>query len=100
MTIVQHLVIDQYGAFLGKHSERLIVTKGDEKIAQAPLMHLESVVIANQGVSLSAEAVRECTERGIPIYFHQRHRHSLCQPVQRRTNRHGGHPPGPAGGLQ
>jgi CRISP-associated protein Cas1 len=67
--IVQHLVIDQYGAFLGKHSERLIVTKGEEKLAQAPLIHLESVVIANQGVSLSAEAVRECTERGIPIYF-------------------------------
>jgi len=67
--IVQHLVIDQYGAFMGKHSERIIVTKGDEKIAQAPLIHLESVVIANQGVSLSAEAVRECTERGIPIFF-------------------------------
>ncbi len=67
--IVQHLVIDQYGAYLGKHSERLIVTKGDEKLAQAPLIHLESVVIANQGVSLSAEAVRECTERGIPIFF-------------------------------
>ncbi|GAB4488217.1 MAG: CRISPR-associated endonuclease Cas1 [Anaerolineales bacterium] len=69
MAIVQHLVVDQYGAFLGKHSERLIVTKGDEKIAQAPLIHLETVVIANQGVSLSAEAVRECTERGIPIFF-------------------------------
>jgi len=69
MSIVQHLVIDQYGAFLGKHSERLIVTKGEEKIAQAPLIHLESVVIANRGVSLSAEAVRECTERGIPIFF-------------------------------
>jgi CRISPR-associated protein Cas1 len=69
MSIVQHLVIDQYGAFLGKHSERLIVTKGEEKIAQAPLLHLESVVIANRGVSLSAEAVRECTERGIPIFF-------------------------------
>lgn len=69
MSIIQHLVIDQYGAFLGKHSERLIVTKGGQKLAQAPLIHLESVVIANQGVSLSAEAVRECTERGIPIYF-------------------------------
>jgi len=67
--IVQHLIIDQFGAFLGKHSERLIVTKGEEKLAQAPLIHLESVVIANRGVSLSAEAVRECTERGIPIFF-------------------------------
>lgn len=69
MAIVQHLFIDQYGAFIRKHSERLIVTKGKEKITQAPLIHLESVVIANQGVSLSADAVRECTERGIPIYF-------------------------------
>ncbi|MCS6908442.1 MAG: CRISPR-associated endonuclease Cas1 [Anaerolineales bacterium] len=69
MTIIQHLIVDQYGAFIGKHSERLIVTKGEEKIAAAPLIHLESVVIANRGVSISAEAVRECTERGIPIYF-------------------------------
>jgi CRISPR-associated protein Cas1 len=69
MTIIQHLVIDQYGAFLCKHSERLLVTKGGQTLTQAPLLHLESVVIANQGVSLSAEAVRECTERGIPIYF-------------------------------
>jgi CRISPR-associated protein Cas1 len=69
MAIVQHLIIDQFGAFLGKHSERLIVTKGEEKLTQAPLTHLETVVIANQGVSLSAEAVRECTERGIPIFF-------------------------------
>jgi hypothetical protein len=33
MSIIQHLVIDQYGAFLGKNSERLIVTKAKEKIA-------------------------------------------------------------------
>jgi CRISPR-associated protein Cas1 len=69
MSIVQHLIVDQYGVHLGKYSERLKVTKNGETIAQAPLIHLESVVIANQGVSLSAEAVRECTERGIPIYF-------------------------------
>lgn len=69
MTIIQHLVVDQYGAFIGKHSERLIVTKGQEKIIAAPLIHLESLTIANRGVSISAEAVRECTERGIPIYF-------------------------------
>lgn len=79
MTIIQHLLVDQYGAFIGKHSERLIVTKGQEKIATAPLIHLESVVIANRGVSISAEAVRECTERGIPIYFISTTGHPLCQ---------------------
>jgi len=69
MSIIQHLTIDEYGAFIAKHSERLIITKKGEKLAQAPLLHLESVTIANQGVSISAEAIRECTERGIPIHF-------------------------------
>jgi len=68
--ILQHLILENHGDFLGKHSERLIVSnKAGEKTAQAPLMHLESVTIASNGVSLSADAVRECAERGIPIFF-------------------------------
>ncbi len=69
MTITQHLIVEEFGAFVGKHSERLIVTKGEATLAQAPLLHLEAVLIANRGVSISAEAVRECAERGIPIHF-------------------------------
>lgn len=69
MTIIQHLIVDQFGAFIGKHSERILVTKGDQKIAQAPLIHLESILIAAPGVSLSSDAIRECTQRGIPIFF-------------------------------
>lgn len=69
MSIVQNLIVEEYGSFVGKHSERLIVTKGDEKIAVAPLLHLESVLITGNGVSISADAVKECAERGIPIHF-------------------------------
>jgi CRISPR-associated protein Cas1 len=69
MTVIQHLVVDDYGVHVGKYSERIKVTKGKETLAQAPLLHLESLTIANRGVSISAEAVRECTERGIPIFF-------------------------------
>lgn len=69
MAIIQHLIADEYGTFVGKHSERLIVFKGEEKRLQAPLLHLESVVIASLGVSISADAVQACTERGIPIFF-------------------------------
>lgn len=69
MTIVQTLIVEQFGSFIGKHSERLIVTKDGQTVAQAPLLHLESVLVAGRGVSISAEAVRECTERGIPIHF-------------------------------
>jgi len=69
MPVIQHLVIDQYGSFVGKHSERLKVTKEGETLADAPLLYLETVTIANRGVSISAAAVHECTERGIPIHF-------------------------------
>ncbi|MBN1148569.1 MAG: CRISPR-associated endonuclease Cas1 [Anaerolineales bacterium] len=69
MAIVRHLVVDEYGAHVGKYSERLKVTQKGQTLSQASLLHLESLVIANQGVSISAEAIRECTERGIPIHF-------------------------------
>ena len=69
MPIIRHLIIDAFGAHLGKYSQRLKVTCKGETLAQAPLLHLQSVTIAGRGVSLSAEAVRECCERGIPIHF-------------------------------
>jgi CRISPR-associated protein Cas1 len=75
MAIVDHLIVDDYGAFIGKHSGRLRVMKsGDgtpsERLAQeAPLLHLESVLISGRGVSLSADAVEACTKDGIPIHF-------------------------------
>jgi|Deesub1362A_J573_1020465.scaffolds.fasta_scaffold03169_6 CRISPR-associated protein Cas1 len=71
MAIVQHLILDEHGTHLGKHSGRLCVTRigSGERLFEAPLLHLESVLIATRGVSLSADAVAECAERGIPIYF-------------------------------
>ena len=69
MPIIQNLIADQFGSHVGKYQGRLKVTKKKETLAQAPLLHLESVTIANQGVSISADAIRACTERGIPIHF-------------------------------
>lgn len=69
MPIIQNLIADEFGCHVGKYSGRLKVTQGGETLAQAPLLHLESVTIASSGVSISAEAVRACSERGIPIHF-------------------------------
>ena len=69
MPVIQHLIADQFGSHVGKYSGRLKVTKKGETLVQAPLLHLESVMITNRGVSVSAEAIRACTERGIPIHF-------------------------------
>lgn len=75
MPIVEHLIVDHYGAFVGKHSGRLrVMRQGDgtpsERLAQeAPLLHLQSVLISGRGVSLSADAVEACAKEGIPIHF-------------------------------
>lgn len=69
MPIIRDLVADAFGSHIGKYSERLKITRKKEILAQAPLLHLQSITIANNGVSISADAIRACTERGIPIHF-------------------------------
>jgi CRISPR-associated protein Cas1 len=69
MPIVHELFADVFGSHIGKHSERLIYSKGKTTLAQAPLMHLQQVIVASRGVSISADAIAACCERGIPIFF-------------------------------
>lgn len=68
MTIVSHLVVEEYGSFVSKHQGRLQVTVKQEKRAEAPLMHLESVMLAGHGVSISTDALVACAEQGVPVY--------------------------------
>ncbi|MCA9943102.1 MAG: CRISPR-associated endonuclease Cas1 [Ardenticatenaceae bacterium] len=69
MPIIQHLIADEFGSHIGKYQGRLKVTKAKEVLAQAPLLHLETVTVASRGVSISADAIQACTERGIPVHF-------------------------------
>lgn len=70
MPIVQHLYADLFGSHIGKYQERLKITQGGETRSQAPLMHLQGVTIASLGVSISADAIAACCERGIPMRIH------------------------------
>lgn len=69
MPIVQHLIAEQFGTHIGKYSKRLKITQKGDVLAQAPLLHLETVTVLNRGVSISADALEACAERGIPIFF-------------------------------
>lgn len=75
MPIIQHLVVEEYGRHVGKHQGRLQVTdlKTGGTVIEAPLLHLESVLIGDHGISISADAIAACTERGIPINFLDHH---------------------------
>ncbi len=69
MAIVQHLIVDEFGSFVAKKSGRLVVTCQGEKRVEAPLIHLQTVLITGKGVSLSSDVVAACVEQGIPIHF-------------------------------
>lgn len=69
MPRIQHLIVDEWGSFVAKHQGRLRVTCQGEKRLDAPIMHLETVLITGKGVSLSSDAVAACSEEGIPIHF-------------------------------
>ncbi len=69
MAIVQTLVADTFGSHIGKYSERLKLTHNGETLIEAPLLHLEMVLVASRGVSISSDALAECCERGIPVHF-------------------------------
>jgi len=61
--------VDQHGAFIGKHSQRLCVKVQKETVAEVPLIHVDHVLVAARGVSISSDAVQLCTEAGVPITF-------------------------------
>jgi CRISPR-associated protein Cas1 len=69
MPIITHLIVDERGAYIGKHQGRLQVRMGRSVLREAPLMHLEGVIISGRAVSLSAEAVSACAGHGIPIHL-------------------------------
>jgi CRISPR-associated protein Cas1 len=65
----RQLIVDRFGAFLGKHSERLRVTLKGEVVEERPFHGLEHILIASSGIALSSDLIQECAERGIPISF-------------------------------
>lgn len=63
------LIVEGPGSFIGKHQGRLRVTRQGALVTEAPLIHLEHVLVVDAGISISSDAVRVCAEQGIPIHF-------------------------------
>lgn len=63
------VLVSNYGSFLGKKSERLIVKEKDKVVLEVPFHDLEQVTIDTAGASLSSDVIRECMEHGIQINF-------------------------------
>jgi CRISPR-associated protein Cas1 len=65
----RELIVDRFGAFLGRHSERLRVSVKGKLVEERPFYGLEHILVASGGVSLSSDLVQDCAEHGIPISF-------------------------------
>ncbi len=65
---MKHLVICDYGAFLGLNSHRLAISQ-DNQTRYYPLNRLCTVTIAKCGVSVSSDLVEVFSNRGIKLFF-------------------------------
>ncbi len=64
-----YLYVDEYGSFISKHQGRLRVNKDKERLQELPIMHLQQVLVSGGGVGISSDAIRACSEEGVPIHF-------------------------------
>ena len=65
---MKHLVIGEYGTFLGLDSHRLAVKQNNET-RHYPLNRLCTVSIAKRGVSVSSDLIEAFSSRGIKLFF-------------------------------
>jgi CRISP-associated protein Cas1 len=67
--VTRVLLVNQRGAFIHRHGERLVVSVKGEPDAEYPLLHLEHVMVLTSAASVSADAIKDCCERGIDLTF-------------------------------
>ncbi len=63
------LIVETHGVLVSKHQGRLRVMRDKEKLQEVPLVMLEQVLITSNGVAITSDVVRVCSENGIPIHF-------------------------------
>lgn len=72
------LIVEGKGVFLGKHQGRLRVSQNGQTLREAPIIHLQHVLIMDTGVSISSDVVHVCAEEGIPIHFLNGSEHAVA----------------------
>ena len=66
---MQTLVLNDFGTYLGKRSERAVVKHPDGTEEEFPLFRLSEIIVAKRGVSLSADLIAAAVQRDIQIHF-------------------------------
>jgi len=63
------LVISNPGSFIGKTSRRVVVKEKGRRVKEIPFFRLKNIFITSDGISLSSNLVKYCSNESIPITF-------------------------------
>lgn len=61
------LIVEGPGAFVGKHQGRLRVSREQKMVREVPLIHLDRVIIVDNGIALSSDVIRVCSEARVGV---------------------------------
>lgn len=65
----KELVINDFGVFLSKKSERVLIKREGKLEEEHALCNLEQITICGRGISLSVDLIEACVERGVQLNF-------------------------------
>ncbi len=63
------ILIQEHGIFLGKESERLVISKGKDKLDEIPFFRIREIIVAVNGVTISSDLIYSLMENGIKLFF-------------------------------
>ena len=66
---MKHIIINNYGLFLGLKSARLVVRKDGKVLKEVALSRVKTIQILTKGVLLSSDLLMACSARGIKVFI-------------------------------
>jgi CRISPR-associated protein Cas1 len=66
---METIVLDDFGVFLGKTSERFVIKKKGKKVAEFPAREVERIIVASSGASMSSSALYLAVINRVPVAF-------------------------------
>jgi CRISPR-associated protein Cas1 len=66
---MKHIIVNEYGLFLGLVSQRLNIKKGGKTIDEIALNRIKTIQIHSKGVGVSSDLMIACANRGIKVFF-------------------------------
>jgi len=66
---MKHIIVNNYGIFLGLKSQRLTIKKDGSIVNEIALNRIKTIQVLSRGISLSSDLINSCSQRGIKIFF-------------------------------